>query len=399
MASTNPWRSAQHIATGRILKVAAYGCNLRGSGRPMALHAIANRPTRSHVAFLLFVLTAGAGAASAQALPPITITPSAPVKITLGRGLDAVWDATGSAYILELDTLTVMTWTTPPATWPPVGIWCQGSTQRAEDGAYEYGCHSSAGVMVPFRIPIQLTTAPVIPPVAPPAPVSGFDPTDPMNYWLKDDFPQTRTDLAPFGEVGWYAVGSLGNVGAVIGHPGVKSMGTTAIAGNVGYLRLDYSSAQNFGSMADFQTWQTTNIVLLDNASGIAPIAGMGYSFGLSSGGGSCGGNSWCIVADTQPMTCATGTWIPGNWMYTMTRAGITNCLDSGVPAASGTWYKLGIAAAAGVVTYTINGAAAQNIAGGPATGMSPVLAVATRGGVKSVWQDFWSFKGTGLTR
>lgn len=234
-------------------------------------------------------------------------------------------------------------------------------------------------------------------------------------YLLEDNFPASRSDVSPCCQLPWFlaagTIGSVAQTATTLTHPGVKSLTTGAVSGNQSYIHLSYGgSGANFYNLATglFAKWEQSNTALIDNAAGIAAIANVGYWFGSSTSAAGCGGGGWCIAADTtDPVTCTVGStngvtsvaWNPANWMYVMTILGGSKvCLDSGVPALSGTWYKLKISylTATSTTTFTINGGNAVSIPSGPPTAIqNPFMSVMTRTtAAKAVWLDYWKFIG-----
>lgn len=90
--------------------------------------------------------------------PPLkTFTVTSTTLIELGSGLVYVFDAAKNKYTLQVDNAYTMVRVAPPTSWPPPTAWCFASAQRAEDGLFEYACHTNSdGTLKPYRIMLQM---------------------------------------------------------------------------------------------------------------------------------------------------------------------------------------------------------------------------------------------------
>lgn len=93
----------------------------------------------------------------AQVPPSKTISVPATIKLNFGPGIISVCDPVSLVCDIRVDSAYVSTWVTAPITWPPASSWCVSSAQKAEDGMFEYGCHTVGdGTFKAYRGMIQL---------------------------------------------------------------------------------------------------------------------------------------------------------------------------------------------------------------------------------------------------
>lgn len=286
--------------------------------------------------------------------------------------------------------------------------WCA----EVVNGSPALSIVSSAGVKTPMKGADGTNGSPGASGATGPA---GADPSDPAFFYIAEDFPTVRPDASPNGQLAWnFATINSGTVTNVdqqagtSGHPGIRALTTGATSGNYSRLNWQYNAVNSIygiGSNSEFSTWSVRNIVLLDNAAGVAQAANMSYCFGLGATGrcvhtGPVIGVS--IAFDSVDPALSGCTWSTTHWMYISKSAAGYSCRDSGVTASSGTWYKLQIdSSTPGTVNFSINGSASWSMSGSAIDSSStnhygPAMEVLTRTtAAKAVWLDFFSIKGT----
>lgn len=230
------------------------------------------------------------------------------------------------------------------------------------------------------------------------------DPTDPSVLIIKDDFPPARGATDPTGELKW-STNVLSNIASsqAVGHPGIRTVPTGALDGDVAWLALSYgaSTLSPFGTGMPFTRWTSYNVVLVP--------ASAAYCFSFATTAGSCAGFTAdtpgvSIYFDTTAHTCSAAgdAWSTTNWMFTVTTGGATRCVDSGVAFVADAWVKLTISStSAGTILFSINGSVPiSNPLAMGATSLTPnMLLTARSAGAKTLTVDFFSFKGEGLSR
>jgi hypothetical protein len=224
-------------------------------------------------------------------------------------------------------------------------------------------------------------------------------------FTLKDDFPP----VSGAGELPWYGYGTHNPVTYQAGHPGINEAKTTTAANNDAGWNFAYNTTYPFslGASSPFSSWDTRAIIQIDNAAGAGNLSNVGGCFSLMYASRGCIGDAqgYGIIADTAPtFTCTAGdAWSTTNWMYVWRDWAATNCKNSGVAVQSATWYHLRMwsTAPGSNVSFSVNGSAAYtattNIC---ANAMTPAISVITRTtAAKTMWIDYFNFKGRGLTR
>ncbi len=226
---------------------------------------------------------------------------------------------------------------------------------------------------------------------------------------LVEDFMPTRSATGYIGALGWSIV-PLGTgyaatpVSGIDNHPGVFKCLTNASSGDGCSITLTDSNEgafypiSNMGAGGAFASWEMQAIIGTDQYS----VTHSKYFVGFSDNQAAyhpANGNSIAVRYDSAGGGCGSGD-STANWVFEVSVGGTKTCLNSGLPAAINTWYKMRIySTTPGTINFQINGANGGTITTAPTANLTPQFLVQTTGGYQTMNVDWFAFNMTGLNR
>lgn len=274
-----------------------------------------------------------------------------------------------------------------------------------------WSCGASGGAAYTFRDDLTNSSNTV-----------DFNPFDTGLYLIDEFMPSDRDAVGNFaiGALGWgiSCVGGSSCYSASVvdpgGHPGIYhiSGGSTGVGmGSSLNLADTYDTPAgtmpiaNMGAGGSFTYWETQSIVETDPNS----ITSTKYLVGFTDNTTTyhpANGNEIAVRYDTAGGGCSSGESTV-DWVYEVIVAGTQSCVDSGLPVAVGTWYKIRIySSTAGTINFQIgvSGGAfgsSQTIAHAPTVNLTPnfmSINVST-GAYHYLSIDRWALKIRGINR
>jgi hypothetical protein len=249
-----------------------------------------------------------------------------------------------------------------------------------------------------------------------------FNPFDTGLFLIEEFMPNQRDAVGSFGigALGW-GISCMGGASCYSssvadpgGHPGIyRIIGGNTVAGMGASVTLadpyDTSAGTmpfaNMGTGGSFTYWEAQSIVEADPGS----IASSRYLVGFTDNTTTyhpTNGNEIAVRYDTAGGGCSSGESTV-DWVYEVIVSGTQYCVDSGLPVALGTWYKIRIySSTPGTINFQIgvSGGAfgnSQSIARAPTANLTPnfmSINVGT-GTYHYLSIDRWAIKIRGINR
>jgi hypothetical protein len=237
-----------------------------------------------------------------------------------------------------------------------------------------------------------------------------YTPLDATVMNAVEDFLPGRNTNGTIGNLHWDVL-TLGTTCSnymsqgVANHPGIFFLNSGSTAGDGCSLTLSdavdgavYPFA-NLGAGGGWSGWEMHAVFQTDGST----VSKARYLVGLSDNQSAyhpANGNQIAVRFDSAGGGCASNESTT-NWVYEVIVAGAKTCVNSGVAAATNTWYHVRIfSTTPGTIQFQINGANSGSVAAAPTATLAPQLINMTTGGnAEGLYVDWWAMKMQGLTR
>jgi len=218
----------------------------------------------------------------------------------------------------------------------------------------------------------------------------------------------------PFAFYNIFGTGSSfsGTILSPVGHPGVVQIKTSTATGDATGIRISDpnngpDNIFHLGTSGDFTAWEFNIIFRSDTNSVAASGFFAGFAEAAAGAYGYSATDGIAVFYDTASHVCTSGTSSTTNVVYMVRSAGSDTCVDSTVPVAANTWYRLRIASTTlGQVIFQLatNGgaySAAQTLSTNvPTAALNPTFQVITRqAGAHTLDIDRWAVNASGVAR